>query len=76
VSCGVDRRRGLDLTLLWLWCRPAAVALIQPLAWELPCATDQALKKAIKEENVSRALPHWMRKEASFEILREREVKA
>ena len=24
-----------DLALLWLWCRPAAVALIQPLAWEL-----------------------------------------
>ena len=21
-----------DLTLLWLWCRPAAVALIRPLA--------------------------------------------
>ena len=21
-----------DLVLLWLWCRPAAVALIQPLA--------------------------------------------
>ena len=25
-----------DLVLLWLWCRPAAVALIQPLAWEPP----------------------------------------
>ena len=23
---------GLDLALLWLWCRPAAEALIQPLA--------------------------------------------
>ena len=24
-----------DLALLWLWRRPEAVALIQPLAWEL-----------------------------------------
>ena len=39
MSCGVGHRRGLDLALLWLWCRPAAAALIQPLAWELPCAT-------------------------------------
>ena len=29
VSCSSDP------TLLWLQCRPAAVALIQPLAWEL-----------------------------------------
>ena len=27
-----------DPVLLWLWCRSAAVALIQPIAWELPCA--------------------------------------
>ena len=33
--CGVGRRRSSDLTLLWLWHRPAAAALIQPLAWEL-----------------------------------------
>ena len=33
--------QGLDLALLWLWCRPAAVAL----AWELLCATGGALKK-------------------------------
>ena len=36
-------RRGSDL--MWLWCRPAAVALIQPLAWELPYASSAALKK-------------------------------
>ena len=28
VSCGVGRRRDLDPTLLWLWCRLAATALI------------------------------------------------
>ena len=27
-----------------LWCRPVAVALIQPLAWELPHATVVAQK--------------------------------
>ena len=34
-----------DLALLWLWCRPAAAAPFQPLAWELPCATNAAPKK-------------------------------
>ena len=32
VSCGVSPRCSLDPTLLWLWCRQAAVAWIQPLA--------------------------------------------
>ena len=43
-SCGTGRRQGLDPVLLWLWHRPAAVALIQPLAWELPYAAGTALK--------------------------------
>ena len=34
-----------DPTLLWLWYRLAAVAQIQPLAWELPYAAGAALKK-------------------------------
>ena len=36
----------MDLALLWLWGRPAAAALIRPLAWEPPCAAGAALKKA------------------------------
>ena len=44
MSCGVGRRRGLDLVLLWLWHRPEAIAPIQPLAREPPYATDAALK--------------------------------
>ena len=28
MSYGVGHRCGLDLVLLWLWCRPAATALI------------------------------------------------
>ena len=46
MSCGVGRRRSLDPVLLWLWCRLAATAPIQPLAWEPPYATGAALEKA------------------------------
>ena len=45
MSCGVGHRRGSDLALLWLWCRLAAAALIQSLAWELPCAV---LKRKVR----------------------------
>ena len=41
---GVGHRHGLDLALLWLWHRPATVALIGLLAWEPPYATSMALK--------------------------------
>ena len=44
MSCGVGCRHSSDLALLWLWCKPAAVALILPLVWELPYATGVALK--------------------------------
>jgi len=37
----------LDPKLLGLWYRPAATALIQPLAWEPPYATAVALKRQI-----------------------------
>ena len=51
VSCGVGCRCCLDPTLLWLWCRSAAAALIQPLAWELryaACVDLKWLKKKTK----------------------------
>ena len=34
-----------------LWCRPAAAALIQPLAWELPYVRGVTLKKKKDKEN-------------------------
>ena len=37
-----------------LWCRPAAAALILPLAWEIPYAAGAALKKAEKKKDLSR----------------------
>ena len=45
MNCGVGRRLGLDRVVLWLWRRPAVVALIGTLAWELPYVSDSALKK-------------------------------
>ena len=48
MSWGVGRRRGSDLALLWLWRSLAAVALIRPLTWEPPYATDAALKRKKK----------------------------
>ena len=45
MSCGVGGRHSLDLGLLWLWHRPAATALIRPLAWETPYAVGVALKR-------------------------------
>ena len=44
-GCGVGHRRGSVLVLLWLWCRPVATDLIQPIAWEPPYAVGAALKR-------------------------------
>ena len=51
---GVGRRRGLDPELLWLWRRPAATALIGPLAWEPPYVVGAALEKAKKRKKSER----------------------
>ena len=53
VSCGVGRRHGLDPSFLWLWCRPAAVTLIWPLAGKLPYTAGVALKRQRKEKKLS-----------------------
>ena len=50
MSCGVGHRHSSDPDLLWLWYRPAATALIGPLAWEPPYATGEALEKTKKEK--------------------------
>ena len=54
MSCGVGHRCGSDLALLWLWCRPAAVAQIRPLAWELPYASGVALKSKNKNKQTKK----------------------
>jgi len=42
-------QRAKDLALLWLWCRQAATALNEPLAWELPYTTGVTLKRKEKK---------------------------
>ena len=50
MSCGIGHTHSLDPVLLWLWCRPAATARIQPLAWEIPYAVGTALKRKKKKK--------------------------
>ena len=50
MSCGVGRRPGSNLALLWLWRRPVTTAPIRPLAWEPPYAASAALKRQKDEE--------------------------
>ena len=53
---------GSNPVLLWLWCRPAAAALIRSLAWELPYATGAAPKKTNRQKTKKKKkkpkLPH------------------
>ena len=49
LRCCVGCRHSSDPTLLWLWCRLADAAPIQPLTWELPHAVGAALKKKKKK---------------------------
>lgn len=51
MSWGIGHRCGLDPALLWLWRRPAPVAPIRPLAWELQYAMSAALKQTNKQTN-------------------------
>ena len=48
MSCGIHLRHGLGP--VWLWCRPAATALIWLLAWEPPYAASVALKRPQKKK--------------------------
>ena len=49
-AVAIGRRCRSDLALLWLWCKPAAAALIQPLEWELPYTTGLAIKRKKRKE--------------------------
>ena len=49
MSCGVGRRRSSDPTVLWLWRRPVATALILSLAWEPPYARGVAQEIAKRQ---------------------------
>ena len=59
MSCGIGHRYGLDLNLLRLWCRLAAAALIQPLAWEPPYVMGVALKNRKQTKNSRMVIMAW-----------------
>ena len=64
MSCGVGRRRGSDLALLWH--RLATTAPIRPLPWEPPYATGAALKRQknpIHNQKTGRRLSRHFSKE-------------
>ena len=65
VSYGVDCRHDSDPALLWLWHGSAAVAPIQPLAWEPTYATSAALKRQKTKKKKKRE-----RKSAKFNKIR------
>ena len=59
MSCGISPIHVLDPMLHWLWCRPAAVAPIQLLAWELPHAPGETLKSKQAKNHALSTIPLW-----------------
>ena len=57
MSTGIGHRCSLVLALLWLWHRTAAVALIQPLAWEPSCVAGAALKSKQQQQQQQQNKP-------------------
>ena len=66
MSCGVGRRCGSDPTLLWLWGRLAATALIRPIAWEPPYAAGGAQEMAIKDKKKKEKKTYFRNKGLMF----------
>ena len=70
MSWGIGHRYNSDPALLRLWCRPAAVALIEPPAQEPPHAAGAALKskKKKKEEKKENGFTVLKNKAALFKM--------
>ena len=60
-AVAIDHRFSLDPMLLWLWYRLTAAAVIQPLAWESPCAAGVVIKRKKKIFNLTAA--HYLTQE-------------
>ena len=73
MSCGIGRRRDSDPALLWPWHRLVVTALIQPLAWEPPCAAggaqEMAKEKKKKDENSAPDYDHDGETSNSFPLM-------
>ena len=44
--------------MIWMWCRPAATAPIQPLAWKLMYAKSEALQSKKKKKKKVKSIYH------------------
>ena len=69
MSCDVGHRCSLDPTLLWLWCRPAATALIRPLTWECPYGMDAALRGGKKKPHTHTKRTNGLNKKHNIHTL-------
>ena len=67
MSCGVGHRCSSDVALLWLWCRLAATAPIQPPDWETPYAVGMAPKRKKKRKKERKKKKRKERKELERE---------
>ena len=54
----IGHRHGSDATLLWLWYRPSAIALIQPRVWEPAYAARVALKRPKQKNKKNKTKTH------------------
>ena len=70
MNCGVGCRCGSDPTLLWLWCRPTAIAPIRPLAWELLYAMGVALKNKQQKTKQKQRIDSYIRPDNKMEEYR------
>ena len=65
MSCGVGYGCGLEPILLWLWCGPAAVALIISLVWDFHTPQVQPQKKKRKKKKKNSvgvpAIAQWVK---------------
>ena len=52
MNCGGGCRHGSDLVFLWPWCRPAAAAQIQLLAWEFLYAEGAVIKSKKRKKEM------------------------
>ena len=59
MSRGVGQRCSLDPALLRLWHRLEAAAPVKPLAWELPYATDVALRRKKNIWDIAKVILIW-----------------